>query len=246
MAAVQSIERAFAVLRALATGPAGVTDIAVRVGLPKSTVARLLSTLEGLEIIVQHEVGGSYRLGPGLADLASSIHPSGSLVAAARPHLVELVEQVGESAGISAADGARVHFLDQVDGDRQVRVRNWTGELLPMHSTSSGMVLLAFADDALRSAVMRNPMERSTAHTITTAQALGRRLAEIRTVGHCWAYEEFEDGLNSVAAPVRDRRNHVVAAVHIHGPAFRFPGKAATRIGQLVVECGQRIGAALT
>jgi DNA-binding IclR family transcriptional regulator len=246
MSGVQSVERAFNVLRALSVGPSGVTDIAQRVDLPKSTVARLLATLESLDMVQQEAAGGMYRLGGGLLDIAASLHPSRSLVAAARPHLRELTRRVGESAGVSVADGQQVHFLDQVDSDHQIQGPDWTGHLLPMHSTSSGMVLLAFADDELRSTVMRNPMTKSAAHTITTAQALGRRLAEIRTKGYCWALEEFADGMNSIAAPIRNRSGAVIAAVHAHGPAFRFPGRAAPdEIGAFVVDCATRVSQSL-
>jgi DNA-binding IclR family transcriptional regulator len=242
MSGVQSVERAFAVIGALSVGPAGVTDIANRVSLPKSTVARLLSTLETLRMVEQETAGGTYRLGSGFLDISGSLNPNRSLVATARPHLVELVRTAGESAGIAVADGSRVHFLDQADSDHQIQGRSWTGELLPMHSTSSGMVLLAFADDELRSAVMRNPMEKTAAHTITTAQALGRRLAEVRTHGYCWAYEEFADGMNSVAAPVYGSDGKVIAAVHAHGPAFRFPGNRPPKeIAAVVVDCASHI-----
>ena len=242
MSSVQSVERAFAILRCLSSGPAGVTDIAQRAELPKSTVSRLLGTLEQLGMVEQIVTGGDYRIGAGIAEIAGPMLPGRSLVAAARPHLLELIHATGESAGLSVADGDTVHFLDQADSDNQVQGRDWTGDRLPMHSTSSGLVLLAFGDEALRSAVMRQPLVASARHTITDAQALGRRLAEIRMVGHCWAYEEFSDGLNSVAAPVFDDDGAVIGALHAHGPAYRFPGaRTAEEIGELVVATARRI-----
>ena len=82
MSGVQSVERAFAVLRCLSVGPAGVTDLAERVNLPKSTVSRLLSTLEELGMVEQTEPGGSYRIGPGMTDIAAASMPGRSLIAA--------------------------------------------------------------------------------------------------------------------------------------------------------------------
>lgn len=242
MSGVQSVERAFAILRCLASGPAGVTDLANRAKLPKSTVSRLLSTLEQVGMVEQVAVGGDYRVGAGVLEIAASVLPSRSLVPAARPHLLDLIRVTGESAGLSVADGDTVHFLDQADSDNQVQGRNWTGDRLPMHSTSSGLVLLAFADESLRSAVMRKPLLASARHTITDAQALGRRLAEIRTVGYCWAYEEFSDGLNSVAAPIFAGDGSLLGALHVHGPAYRFPGsRDAEEIAELVVATALRI-----
>jgi DNA-binding IclR family transcriptional regulator len=247
MSSVQSVERAFAILRALSSGPAGVTDVAQRTRLPKSTVSRLLGTLEELGMVEQVVAGGDYRIGGGLIEIAGSTQPGRSLVAAARPHLLELIETTGESAGLSVADGEQVHFLDQVDSDHQVLGRDWTGDRLPMHSTSSGLVLLAFGAESLRSSVMRKPLLASARHTITDAQALGRRLAEIRMLGYAWAFEEFSDGLNSVAAPIFGSDGSVVGALHAHGPAYRFPGnRSDEEIGELVSAAALRIQFTLT
>ena len=95
MSSVQSVERAFAVLRCLSGGPAGVTDVADRVNLPKSTVSRMLSTLEDLGMVEQIEPGGNYRVGAGMVEIAAAVLPGRSLIAAVRPHLHELVKSHG-------------------------------------------------------------------------------------------------------------------------------------------------------
>ena len=81
MSSVQSVERAFAVLRCLSGGPAGVTDVADRVSLPKSTVSRMLSTLEDLGMVEQIEPGGNYRVGAGMIEIAAAVLPGRSLIA---------------------------------------------------------------------------------------------------------------------------------------------------------------------
>jgi IclR family transcriptional regulator, acetate operon repressor len=241
MSSVQSVERAFAVLRCLSGGSAGVTEVAERVGLPKSTVSRLLSTLEDLGVVAQVAAGGSYRLGAGLTDLAAAVLPGRSLIASLRPHLHDLVTATGEAAGLSIADGFDVLYLDQVDSDNQVQVRDWTGERLRAHTVSSGQVLLAFgAIDAAQ--YLAQPLERSASGTLTDADRVRRRLAEIASKGYAWAIEEFLDGLNSVAAPVRDSRGRVVGAIHVHGPAYRFPGERdADDVGRLLAATAERV-----
>lgn len=241
MASVQSVERAFAVLRCLSGGSAGVTDIAERVELPKSTVSRLLSTLESLGMVTQIEAGGSYRIGDGIAEIASAVQPGKSLIAAVRPHLRDLVTATGEAAGLEIADGFDVLYLDQVDADNQVQASDWTGERLRAHTVSGGQVLLAFgaidAEDYLS-----QPLERSARGTLVDAQRLSGRLVEIASKGYAWAFEEFLDGLNSVAAPIRDHHGKVVGAVHVHGPAYRFPGERdADELGQLVAATAERV-----
>ncbi|MEY2416868.1 MAG: hypothetical protein QOH53_2202 [Ilumatobacteraceae bacterium] len=241
MSGVQSVERAFAVLRCLSGGPAGVTDVADRVSLPKSTVSRMLSTLEDLGMVEQVEPGGNYRVGAGMIEIAAAVLPGRSLIAAVRPHLHVLVKSTGEAAGLSIADGFDMLYLDQVDADNQVQVRDWTGERLPAHTVSSGQVLLAFgAIDADR--YLDQPLERTASGTLTDADAIRARFAEIVAHGYAWAFEEFLDGLNSVAAPIRDRRGRVVGAIHAHGPAYRFPGDAdADDVGRLVATAADRV-----
>ena len=144
MSSVQSIERAFAVLGTLANGSLGVTEVAERAGLPKSTAARLLATLAREGVVEQVPGDTAYRLGPRLATLAAGLTPARSLTAIAHPVLIELAAAVGEAAGLSVPDGDLVHYIDQVDTPNPVSVRDWTGSRVPMHAVSSGQVLLAF------------------------------------------------------------------------------------------------------
>lgn len=241
MSTVQSVERAFAVLRCLSGGPAGVTDVADRVSLPKSTVSRLLSTLDDLGMVEQIEPGGSYRVGAGMIEIAAAVLPGRSLIAAVRPHLHDLVKATREAAGLSIAEGFEVLYLDQVDSDNQIQVRDWTGERLRAHTVSSGQVLLAFgAIDAER--YLAQPLERLASGTLTDAAAIRTRLDEIAVKGYAWAFEEFLDGQNSVAAPIRDGRGRVVGAIHAHGPAYRFPGETdADDVGRLVAATAGRV-----
>jgi DNA-binding IclR family transcriptional regulator len=241
MSGVQSVERAFAVLRCLSGGPAGVTDVADRVNLPKSTVSRMLSTLEDLDMVEQIEPGGNYRIGAGMVEIAAAVLPGRTLIAAVRPHLHSLVKTTGEAAGLAIADGFDTLYLDQVDADNQVQVRDWTGERLRAHAVSSGQVLLAFgAIDADK--YLDQPLERTASGTLTDAASIRTRLADVARKGYAWAFEEFLDGLNSVAAPVRDAKGRVVAAVHAHGPAYRFPGETdADEVGRLVAATAARV-----
>lgn len=241
MSTVQSIERAFAVLRSLAPGPAGVTEISERVALPKSTVSRLLSTLESLGAVEQVSLGGRYRVGWTMIDLAAAARPGRSLVSMARPQLAELSRLTGESVGLSIPDGTEMLYLDQINPDEELQVRDWTGSRIPMHAVPSGQVVLAH-DEALTAQVTGAPMVAFTAHTITSATALRRRLAEIRRVGWALAEEEFADGLSSIAAPVRSAAGRVVAALHVYGSATRVPGpRDAAELGTLVRAAADRI-----
>lgn len=242
MSRVQSIERAFTVLGTLSSGPLGVTDVAEGALLPKSTAARLLASLVR-EGAVEQADDGRYRLGPRMAALASAARPTRSLVAIAHPHLAELAAATAEAAGLGVPDGSSVHYVDQVDTAHEVRIRDWTGSRVPMHAVSSGQVFLAFMPGPALARFLADPLERFTSRTLTDGAALLERLREIRHDGFALVRDEFADGLTSVAAPVADVGGEVVAAVHVHGPSFRFPRRGRdAAVAALVVAAAARIG----
>jgi DNA-binding IclR family transcriptional regulator len=246
MSRVQSIARAFDVLASLTEGPRGVTELATRVGLPKSTVARMLGAL-ALEGAVEQIPGDTrYRLGPRLGALATGVRPTRRLVSIAHPYLVELATQSGEATGLSVPEGPTMHYVDQVESPNPVQVRDWTGTRIPMHAVSSGQVFLAHFPPPAMSRFLATPLERFTDQTITDASGLLARLREVRRDGYSWVREEYAIGINSVAAPIADADGEVIGAVHVHGPSYRFPAGGADRsIAGQVVEAAATIGARL-
>ena len=244
---VQSIKRSFALLRALALGPVGVTELAERVDLPKSTVARLLASLEEEQAVEQTEAGGEYRLGSGLIDLAGSAPRGRNLVAAARPHLLELAESLDEVAGLSIIDGGQVYYLDQTESSSDIQVRDWTGEHAPLHAVPSGLVILAHQRPDFIDRYLASPLAQCTPWTVTDPGEIRDRLEQIRSIGYAWVYEEFAEELNSVAAPVFESGGHVEAALHVHGPAYRFPNPDDTHdLGMAVIEAAGRLSMQLS
>jgi DNA-binding IclR family transcriptional regulator len=243
---VQSIERAFAVLSALADGPIGVTEVAERVDLPKSTAARMLASLTREGVVEQVPGDTRYRLGGRIVSLAAGVAPARGLMAVAHPILVELASVAGEAAGLSVADGASVHYVDQVDTAHQVQVRDWTGTRVPMHAVSSGQVFLAHMSEAAIERYLALPRVAFTDRTLTDSGALRERLRRVQLDGFAWVREEFAEGLNSVAAPVAGDGGEIVAAVHLHGPSYRFPAEGTdAEIARRVVEAGARISGRL-
>ena len=171
MSHVQSIRRAFALLQHLASEEMGVTELAEAVDLPKSTVARLLKTLEADGAVEQSADSGRYRIGPALAVLAGSTVRAADLVARVRPHLTVLANETSEDAGLSVPDGYRVHYIDQVDSDNAVQVRDWTGETVPMHVVPSGLVMLAHWPEEAIERYLRRPLKAYTEATTTDPEA---------------------------------------------------------------------------
>jgi len=246
MSTVQSIERAFAVLGVLADGPIGVTDLAERVALPKSTAARMLASLAREDVVEQVPGETRWRLGPRIVTLAAAVRPTRSLVALARPHLAELSDATGEAVGLSVADGFTVHYVDQVDSPHPVGVRDWTGTRLPMHAVSSGHVFLAHLHPAELERFLAGGLERFTPRTTIDPAALRERLLQVQIDGFAWTRDEYAEGISSVAAPVPAEDGEVLAAVHVHGPTYRFPARGrGPDLAHAVVDCARRIGTRL-
>jgi len=246
VSSVQSIRRAFDVLDTLADGPLGVTEVAERSGLPKSTAARLLATLAGEGAVEQPTGDTLYRLGPRLVTLAGGVSLVRSLAAASRLVLGELAAASGEAAGLGVPDGDLVHYVDQVDTPNPVVVRDWTGARVPLHAVPSGQVLLAFRSPAAIDRYLGRSLERFTDRTLVEPDALRERLRHVRRVGYAWAIEEFDEQISSVAAPIADASGEVVAAVHVHGPSYRFPPPGhESDLSDLVVAGAARIASRL-
>jgi DNA-binding IclR family transcriptional regulator len=245
---VQSIERAFAVLTALTDGPVGVTEVAERVDLPKSTAARMLASLAREGAVEQIPGGTRYRLGPRIETLATGLGTTRSLIAVARPHLAELAASLGEAAGLSIPDGREVHYVDQVDSPtpNPVGIRDWTGSRVPMHAVSSGLIFLAHRPAATIDRYLAGPVAALTDRTVTEPDAIRERLRTVALNGFAWVHDEFAMGISSVAAGIADATGEVVAAVHVHGPSYRFPPAGRdSAVGLTVAATATRIARSL-
>jgi DNA-binding IclR family transcriptional regulator len=230
------------VLLAVVTEPAGISDVARRVELPVSTVARLLATLENLGAVVRQDDGVTYRIGPTVNTLAAGNDTA--LIHRARPFLIELVEHVGETAGISVLAGDEVLYLDHVETDRSVQLRDWTGARSPLHVVSSGLVFLAHQPAERVEGYAAGRLVAPTEHSIRSPGQLARRLEAVRDDGFAWTADELEVGITSVSAPVRNRAGEVIAAIHCHGPSYRFPaGRDRSAIESAVAAAARRLSA---
>jgi DNA-binding IclR family transcriptional regulator len=232
---VQSVDRAIQVLEILARrGGAGVSEVAAEVGVHKSTAFRLLSALEDRGLVEQTSDRGKYHLGFGILRLASAVPGRLDLVRQGRPVLDELAARFGETVNLAVIRSHYAVNLDQAHGGAAVAAQNWTGQLTPLHATSSGKVLLAHIGPEIRKQLLDAAgLTRYTPRTITARKALQAQLDQAVQDGFATTFEEYEAGLNAVAAPVRDHTGAVVAAVSVSGPAYRLD---QARIDEITTE----------
>lgn len=242
MANVQSVQRAFSILTVLASGALSLTDIASQTMLPKSTVARLLATLEELGAVQRADGSLDYLIGGTIHELVAPTSSLERLTSVVRPHLVNLADALGEATGFSVAEGYAVRFVSQVESPNPIQVRDYSGTMGPAHVGPSGLCMMADwpADEVGR--YLQRPLEAFTAHTVTDPELIVKRLEQLRDDGYCWVHEEFAEGLSSVAASVRDSGGKVVGALHAHGPSYRFPAYGTSDgIGLLIRDAAAHI-----
>lgn len=222
--AVRSVDRAAALLIALgeSQGEAGVTELARRLGLHKSTASRLLATLQRRGLVEQDAETGKYRLGLVVIRLAERAERTLDLRSLALPELERLARLTHETAGLGVLDNDQVLFVAQADGPNLIAVGDWTGRASTLHANASGKVLLASLAEREVLRIVRRGLTRYTERTITDLEPLLADLARARRRGYATALSELENGLTAVAAAVHDARGKVIAAVEVWGPAFRL------------------------
>jgi DNA-binding IclR family transcriptional regulator len=245
--AVRSVDRAAALLLALGESPgaAGVTELARRLGLHKSTASRLLATLEKRGLVEQDDETGKYRLGLVVIRLAERAERTLDLRGLALPELERLARLTHETTGLGVLDGDQLLTVAQADGPNLVAVGDWTGRATPLHCVASGKVLLAALAEREVVRIVKLGLPRYTERTMIDLEPLLEELARIRRRGYATAIGEFEAGLNAVAAPVHDARGQVIAAVDIWGPAFRLTPRRIPELAAQVRESASAISARL-
>src|SRR5436190_20331091 len=192
---VQSVDRAISILQVLARhGAIGVTEIARELAVHKSTVFRLLATLEARGLVEQNAERGRYRLGYGVVQLAAGATNKHDLSVLSRPICHELAETVGETVNVAIHDGHEVISIDQVIGSATVTTLNWVGQRTPMHATSAGKLFLAYMPPEQVGAILADGLRKYTRHTIVDPAALEEQLALARQRGYAHTVEEHETG----------------------------------------------------
>jgi IclR family acetate operon transcriptional repressor len=221
LSGVQSVDRAFDVLEALAErgGEAGISELATRTGLPYGTIHRLLRTLL-MRGYVRQESDRRYALGGAIIRLGEVAERMVGVWA--RPYLAQMVELSGETANLAVLEGDFVVYVAQVPSPRRLRMFAEVGRRVLPHSTAVGKVLLGDRpDQEVISVIERTGMPRRTANTITGQAEMLGALTLVRDRGYALDLGEEELGVHCLAVPVHDG-TRVVAAMSVSGPADRI------------------------
>jgi DNA-binding IclR family transcriptional regulator len=235
---IQSIERAVAILNTFSAEEPelGVTELAERLELHKSTVHRFLVNLEGAGLVERNPRTGRYRLGLRIFELGGLVLQRMNLWDEALPFLEGLVRDTGETGHLAVLDGGEAIYIEKVEARRALRIPSAMGRGYPAHATNLGKVLLADLPLAqLRELVEERGLPAMTRHTITDREALEAELARVRDQGYAVDNEEYDEGLRCIGAPIHDHTGRVVAAIGIGGPVTRVTPERITELAELVM-----------
>jgi DNA-binding IclR family transcriptional regulator len=225
---VQVIERCCNILNTLASGKLtySIHDISSEVNLPKPTVHRILFTLRQFGIVSQDEMTKEYSLGFRLAELGQIMLEQIDLRKGAKPFLRQLAAQIEEVVHLVVLDEGKILYLDKVEkiSDlKSLRMVSRIGMRSYAHSCAVGKVLLAFLPDSEVADIVNNRgLPRLTDKTVGSLDKLKELLADVKAQGFAIDDEENEVGVRCIAAPIKDGRGKVIAAISISGPAVRM------------------------
>ncbi len=222
----------------------GVSALSAQLRLPKSTVARYLSVLHELGFVQQSPDDQRYRLGPKLYILGRAVPLDALVRDAARPHLVALTEAMGETTILTVVDGLTALCIEKIESPYAMRLTARIGERVPLHCGSSPRCLLAYLPEAERDAYLARPLVAFSPNTITDPAILRRAIAATRTSGYVISRSEIDEGMISIAAPIGDGCDRVIAAVSMAGPAIRITEERLPAVIAAVRETAAAISAA--
>jgi DNA-binding IclR family transcriptional regulator len=228
-ATYQSAERVLTLLTSFdETRPElGVTEMAASLGVHKSTASRLAGVLERAGLLTRS--GRRFRLGLEVIRLGTLALRGLDFVAAMQPVMDKLSQQTGETVNLAVPDGPDVLNVAEVPSTFILNSSGgWIGRRTRPHAAANGKVLMAYG-----AIPVPRRLERYTAQTITTRQALADELDRVRRDGYATAVAELEEGLVAVAAPVLDATGACVAALSVSGPAFRMRPESLDELGRL-------------
>jgi DNA-binding IclR family transcriptional regulator len=224
---IRSVGKAMQVLRQLEEGgELGVTELSRRLRVHKSTVSRLLATLERHGVVSRNPETDRFGLGPALISLAGAALQRIDLRTSAREHIARLAQETRETVNLAILDGDQVVNIEKLPSAHYIRDIGWIGRRSPLHCTATGKALIAHLDRPELRRLLGARLKRFTPRTICEWPTLEAELAEVRRTGFALGEEELEPGLIAIAAPIRGLGGRVAGAVSVSGPSFRMPAAA--------------------
>lgn len=239
----RTVERALDILLCFTrdTPVLTLTQIAERVGLHKSTVHRLLATLENKHFIHRDRANSTYCLGIRLIELGFSVLKNKNVSDQATPYMQRLSVEHRETVDLAILEGSEVVYLQVIESSQRMKIAAAPGERLPAFCTATGKAFLAYTSDAQARRIFKQGLREYTQHTNLSINDFLQSLQATRKQGFAVSVEEYEEGINAVAAPILDANLRPMAAIAIVGPASRMPMERMMRLGKSVKSTADEI-----
>lgn len=237
---VASVGKTFAILDAIGQyGPVGISALAQRLDMSKTTVHRLLQTLRGLGYVEQESDTERYRLTIRLFQLGAQALENVDLVREADKEMRQIAQQTRETVHLGAFDEDSIIYIHKIDADYGLRMQSRIGRRNPLYSTAIGKVLLAWrSPEEAREILTRVEFKKLTARTLTSAEAVLNILPSVRRQGYGEDDEEQEEGLRCLAVPIFDRLGFVAAGLSISFPSIRCSADTRTHYIEMLKQAG--------
>lgn len=241
---VQSVDRALEILEHLKQSPngLGITDLSRKLGVAKSTVHRLITTLEGHRYVKKISPQGTYQLGLKFLEMNHIVVERLDIIELAHPILDELTKNTLEIAHLGMLDDYELIYIDKVETNSTIRIYSQTGRRAPMHCTGIGKALLAFfPEQKLERFLQQSELTKFTPHTFSDQNLLKNELSLIRDQGYSLDNEEHEESIRCVAAPIFNHLGEVRYAISVTGPSNRMSDQRMDVIIPIVKEAAEKI-----
>lgn len=244
---VRSVVKITSLFEALAKqDEMGLTEISKSIRVHKSTAYRFLTSLKELGYVKQNPETEKYSLSLRLFEVGAEVLARLNEREEARPVMKRLAEQTEETIHLGMLDQDEVVYIDKIDSPQTLRMYSQIGRRSPAYCTGIGKVLLAWAPPEITNRLLgKGTLYRFTEHTIIEPYLLKERLHHIREHGYGEDNEEHEAGICCVAAPIRDMRGEVTAAISIAMPKLRFQTERLAYLRKLVIEATREISSRL-
>jgi DNA-binding IclR family transcriptional regulator len=221
---IQSVDRALSIIEILSKEKElGVTELSKRLNIHKSTIFSLLGTLQYRGYISQNLKTGKYQLSLKLFEIGHIVFDGLDLLKISRPYLEKLLTLHEETVHLVVLDNDEIIYIDKIESSQSIKISSRIGSRLPVHCTGVGKAMIAFkSEQEIKEIIKHKPLKRFTSNTITNYENFLKELQKIRRQGYAMDNEEFEQGLICVAAPIKDIKGNVIAALSIAGPTIRM------------------------
>lgn len=236
---VRAVERALDILLCFTEeSELSLTEIATKVSLNKSTVHRLLASLEGKGFLTRDPLTDKYRLGFRLWELSSHFMREDDPAQLFYSEMRKLRDTLGETISFYARDGRTRIRLQAIESNRPIRRVARVGARLPLAVGASGKALVAFSDPETQAWILDDPEWPES----VDLEKYKEELRLIRRNGYATSVEEREQGTSSVAAPIFDRRRQLIGALSVSGPVSRLTPQKMREIAPIVMDAAMKMG----